>query len=237
VDDNRLVNGLWIEGPLSRMELLTLKSFMAHGHQFILWAYGRIPTPLPEGVELRNASEIIPPEQVFCYTKGPHPGSFAGFSDIFRYKLLYERGGWWVDMDITCLKPLEFCQPYVFRRHVYASVVGNLLKVPPRSKLMLDCYEWTREHVKADNTDWLKPVRILGTNIFTLHLQNYIVHTRHFTSDCDDPVRFATTAASLDPDLYAIHWCNEWLKKLAIDKERPQEGTIYHTLLRRYGLA
>src|SRR5262249_43552223 len=30
-------------------------------------------------------------------------GSHALFSNLFRYKLLAERGGWWVDTDVICL--------------------------------------------------------------------------------------------------------------------------------------
>ena len=40
--------------------------------------------------------------------------SYAGFSNYFRYKLLLERGGWWVDLDTVCLKPFDFDDEFVF---------------------------------------------------------------------------------------------------------------------------
>ncbi len=114
--DNVVVNGMWVGAHLSLMELLTLKCFVDHGHRFLLWTYGQIPQDeLPEGVELRDASSIIPAREVFSYRRGPHAGSYAGFSDIFRYNLLHDRGGWWVDMDVACLKSFDFPEPYVFR--------------------------------------------------------------------------------------------------------------------------
>jgi hypothetical protein len=40
--------------------------------------------------------------------------TYAGFSNIFGYKLVYEKGNFWVDMDIISLKPFIFTQDYVF---------------------------------------------------------------------------------------------------------------------------
>jgi mannosyltransferase OCH1-like enzyme len=36
---------------------------------------------------------------IFHYTDC---GSYAGFADHFRYKLLLEKGGWWPDLDMPC---------------------------------------------------------------------------------------------------------------------------------------
>jgi hypothetical protein len=36
------------------------------------------------------------------------------FADLFRYKMLYERGGWWVDLDLILLRPLTHPHPYCF---------------------------------------------------------------------------------------------------------------------------
>jgi len=158
--DNKIVHGLWIGKTLSNIEILTMKSFMKHGHDFYLWVYDEIVTPIPAGVVVKDAAEIIPRRQVFCYKKhnqwGEGKGSYAGFSDIFRYKLLYEYGGWWVDMDIVLLKPLDFTEPYVFRNHDKLPVVGNVLKCPKGSKLMLDCYNKAIAEVDENNTDWFK---------------------------------------------------------------------------------
>ena len=109
-----IVHGLWIGDWLGPMQLLTIKSFMAHGYDFHLWAYNQNVAPLPAGVELKDAGELIPENQVFKYPpNGPldvsfGTGSYAGFSDIFRYKVLYEHGGWYTDMDVTCLKRPDF---------------------------------------------------------------------------------------------------------------------------------
>ena len=90
------VNALWIGKQLSKLELLTLHSFIAHGHSFKLWLYDELENDLPESIEIGDASVIIPREKVFSYRNqnsfGHGKGSYAGFSDIFRYKLLHEHG-------------------------------------------------------------------------------------------------------------------------------------------------
>jgi len=175
---DKAVHALWIGEELSPVELLCAHSFIDKGHEFHLWLYNELKTPLPKQVVLEDASEIIPVEQVFAYTKtnqfGHGKGSYAGFSDIFRYKLLHEIGGWWTDMDVVCLKPLGFEEPYVFRTHHDFPVVGNIMKCPPKSMLMLDCYNEAVAKVKADNTDWHLPIAILNKNIQKYDLGKYI---------------------------------------------------------------
>ena len=61
-----------------------------------------IPDNIPEGVIIGDANEILDKKYIFKHWSG----NYATFADIFRYKLLYERGDWWVDLDLICLKPL-----------------------------------------------------------------------------------------------------------------------------------
>ena len=70
--DNKIVNGLWIGSRLTLVELLTIRSFLYNGHDFYLWVYDEILTPLPEGVTLKDATEIIPAKDVFSYKNTNH---------------------------------------------------------------------------------------------------------------------------------------------------------------------
>ena len=111
------INGLWIGDELSPLELLCIKSYLDNGHSFHLWSYQSFQLPSWPGLTAKDANEILPEKFVFRYKNGNAfghgKGSLAGFSDIFRYKLLWEKGGWWTDMDITCLKPLDLDSEYV----------------------------------------------------------------------------------------------------------------------------
>jgi hypothetical protein len=91
----------WAGGPLSPYELLCLNSFIKCGHAFDLYAFDT-DLAVPAGVQLRDARELFGPQEFFVYEDGFGKGSPAGFANIFRYKLLAEKGGWWVDTDVVC---------------------------------------------------------------------------------------------------------------------------------------
>lgn len=102
------VSALWIGRELSPIERLTAASFIAHGHPFYLYAYREI-TGVPAGVSLVDANSVIPERDIFL-----SHGGYAHFADWFRWRLLRERGGIWVDMDVVCLRPFEFNDEVVF---------------------------------------------------------------------------------------------------------------------------
>lgn len=70
--DNLTIQGMWKGPRLSPMELLTIRSFQAHGHRFVLWLYDELETPLPPDTVTRDASEIIARDQVFGGREGVH---------------------------------------------------------------------------------------------------------------------------------------------------------------------
>ena len=212
IDDNKVVHGLWIGSELSSIELLTITSFINNGHEFNLWVYDEITTPLPDGVKLQMASAIIPEDQVFSYKNknqfGHGKGSFAGFSDIFRYKLLFDKGGWWVDMDVCCLKPFHFKGQYLFRKHHLLPAVGNIMKCPKGSAVMKACYEEAIATVQAENTDWHKPITILNKYIEQFKLEDNIRSISN-TDNWSDIVPLLNAKDISLPDWHAIHWANE----------------------------
>ncbi len=102
-ESNSKVQSLWIGPRLSTMERLCIASFVHHGHAFHLYAYDEVQN-LPDGVTILDANEILPRSSIFTYRDN---GSVAGFANHFRYKLLMDRGGWWVDLDMVCLRPFD----------------------------------------------------------------------------------------------------------------------------------
>ena len=52
--DNLVVHGMWIGERLSKLELLTIRSFLHHGHEFHLWLYDPLDTPLPSEVVIEG---------------------------------------------------------------------------------------------------------------------------------------------------------------------------------------
>ena len=127
--DNRIVQGLWVGGRLSALERLCIRSYCAHGHEFHLYHYDELRNvPRVDGLRLMNADEILPRTAMFNHRKG----RVIYFADQFRYALLSKRGGWWMDMDTVCLRPLDFAADVVLAgpgngRHLW----NWILKFPP----------------------------------------------------------------------------------------------------------
>jgi len=110
-DDNRIVRGLWIDGRLSELERLCIRSFCANGHEFHLYHYGELSNlPKADGFRLMDAADILPHSAIFRRKNG----SLAAFSDYWRWELMRQKGGWYVDMDVVCLRPFDFSADIVF---------------------------------------------------------------------------------------------------------------------------
>lgn len=234
---NSIIHGLWIGKHLTAIELLCIHSFLANGHKFHLWVYEPIETPLPEKVIVEDASKIIPREKVFCYKYsnqfGHGKGSYAGFSDIFRYKLLYEQGGWWVDMDVTCLKPFDFLEPYIFRVHHDLPVVGNIMKCPQGSALMKSCYEEAVKEIDENNTDWHKPIQILNDKIKEFGLSDYVRQLSNHDK-WNDVRKLLYRNIQLPDGWYAIHWINEEWRRNNMNKNEFYKGSALAMLYEKY---
>lgn len=247
--EGNAIHGLWIGRELSKLEQLTIRSFLRQGHPFNLWVYDELNDEVPEGVILHDAAKILPRDRIFLKEQ-PDPGSTIGrksygpFSDLFRYKLLHDEGGIWVDMDLTCLRPFDFGEPYLFRSHKIG-VMGNLLKAPKGSELMRRTFEMA-EAVADENVAWLALNRLLTKNVHDLNLSDYVRSGIVNEGDADDVISaFAASPFQRPPQgWYAIHWANEyWGTRAAAaadapfpTKDSPVPGSLLHELYRSHGL-
>ncbi|MCB9234559.1 MAG: hypothetical protein H6581_23085 [Bacteroidia bacterium] len=233
-EENRVVNALWVGKALGEMEQLTLHSFVAHGHEVKLWVYEPLPHGLPKGVFLADANQIIPENKVFHYSEdGPlawSRGSVAGFSDIFRYKLLHDRGGWWIDMDVTCLQPFDFEEPYFFRSHWKFPIIGNVMKCPAGSPLMARCYERASASVNAQNDDWDKPIRILNEEVEAFGLMKFRKIGLFNTDQAEMLKIFYDVNSPFSRDWIGVHWC-----RTSGNFEYVKDGRVW-LLLTHYGI-
>jgi hypothetical protein len=238
--DEKNINSLWIGKTLSNMELLTIKSFLNNGYNFKLWVYEKIETTLPNNLIIGDANEIIPSDKIFTYQNSSQfesgKGSFAGFSDIFRYKLLYEKGGWWVDMDVTCLAPFDVKTDYFFRAHHDLGLVGNVIKAPKGSELMKKCYEEAISTIDENNTDWHKPINILIDNVKKLRLDKYIYSNMSNTDEFDKLEKYYFGRDNFPENWLFIHWCNEVIRTFNIDKDKYFYNSSFGELLTKHDI-
>ncbi|HEY0379750.1 MAG TPA: glycosyltransferase [Pyrinomonadaceae bacterium] len=143
-DSNRIIQGLWIGAEMSVMEQLSVSSFLSNGHEYHLYVYDEMRN-VPEGAVVKDAGEILPASSIFQYK---HQASYAGFANFFRYKLLLERGGWWVDTDVVCLKPFDFAGAHVFATEMCRGeevVTSGIIKAPVGSPVMAYAWEVCRK--------------------------------------------------------------------------------------------
>ena len=87
-----MIQSLWLGGPLTCIERVALASYVAQGYDVSLYHYDPVEGA-PPGVRLLSAEEILPRSRIFFYSEaaGAGVGSPAGFSNLFRYRLLQQR--------------------------------------------------------------------------------------------------------------------------------------------------
>src|SRR4029079_12546124 len=83
---------LWVGEGFGAVERACLRSVVRQGHRLTLYCY-REPIGIPDGVELQDASQVLPATAVMRHRRG----SVAPFSDWFRYELLKRGLGTWID--------------------------------------------------------------------------------------------------------------------------------------------
>jgi len=233
-----VIYGLWIGSELSTMEILSMRSFLAHGHEYHLYVYEEIAN-VPPGIVVKDASTIIPYDKVFKIA-----GSYAGFSDGFRYKLLLSQPGFWADTDVICIKPFVFEQELVFATEripnstaikVASCVIGVR---QPNSEVMAYCYERTL-NVDLDNYRW----GMIGPDLVTqavkvLGLQNFIQPPEVFCAiDYWNWSWFTRPFLTLNlshPAIYAVHlWHQMWKVNKVDENAQFPPNCVYEQLKRQ----
>jgi hypothetical protein len=231
------IQGLWVGPRLSVMERLSIASFLKNGHPYVLYTYGAVEG-LPEGASLKDANEILPSSAIFTY---PQYATCSGFSNFFRYKLLLERGGWWADTDVICLKPFGFDAEFVFssERGGAGPIVNvGVIKVPADSSVMQ--YAWEAcSRMDPTRLQWSQCGPLLaGAAVETCCLQTYVQSPEVFC-----PIHFSEWRSILDPaatwrfgeTTRAIHcWNEQWRRN-----NQPKDSTydprcLYEKLKERY---
>jgi hypothetical protein len=236
---NEIIQSMWVGPRLSVMEQLSIRSYLQNGHKFHLYAYHPVEN-VPEGAEIKDANEIVPEAKIWTYS---NPGfghqSYAGFADVFRYRLLFKKGNWWVDTDSICLKPFDFPEVMVFSSETGGPNCGNL-KAQPGTKI----YEWLVQQTETVNPamgwGFIGP-RLIRQAIARFGHQNLVKPWEMFC--CVPYDALARTMTEPDPtwqaplQSYAAHLWNEAWRSAKINKDAVYHpDSIYEKLKARYGL-
>ncbi len=133
---------LWMRGELSFLEQLCVQSFLDAGHHVVLYSYDHIGR-VPEGVERRDASDILPETGFLVHER---TGSPALHSDLFRYKLLEQTDRTiWADTDAYCLKRFQPKDGHLYGWESAHHVNGGVLALPQDSATLAALLDFTRD--------------------------------------------------------------------------------------------
>lgn len=140
------VRALWVGPRLSRIERLSLASFLAAGHPVELFTYGPV-AGVPAGVSVRDGEDVLPRSAIRRYgpTAGEGQGSWAFFANLFRYQLLLQRGGWWVDTDVVACRPLPRAGERFFAYESADVINTAVLRLPAGDPLAEELLATTAE--------------------------------------------------------------------------------------------
>ncbi len=133
---------LWMEGPLSYLEQLCVKSFVDAGHEVVLYHYGDVYN-VPDGVEMDDAGQFLPRDGFLVHKR---TGSPALHSDVFRYKMLKaSRNMIWADTDAYCYRPFETPNGHFYGWESKTHINGGVLGLPHDSETLDALLEFTSD--------------------------------------------------------------------------------------------
>jgi len=226
-----LIQCLWIGPRLSAMERTCLASFLRLGHEVHLYTYGDVDN-IPPGTVVRNGREILPAERIFRYREHD---SVSGFSNFFRYKLLLERGGWWVDTDLVCVKPFDFDGDYVFSSEGAGVVNCGAIRAAPGSEAM--AFAW-------DFCNARDPVTLkwgeTGPALMKQVIERFALHDRVQPPHVFCPIAWPewrriidAEAPELPAESRAVHLWNELWRRNGADKDGTYDPRSLYERLKR----
>jgi len=238
--NNRVIQSLWVGTELSNNELLCLNSFIYHHHEFHLYVYDEI-VKIPRGIVVKDANDIIP---AACLFKDSFD-TYASFSDWFRLKLLFQKGGWWVDMDIVCLRPFELCGEYCFSSEWNCTTNGKVLtntciKSPSGATCMGELIQLIEKRIqRKEPVNWgeLGVFLLRDTTAASEDVKKYMADPAVFC-----PVNYFDLSRLISADEYiqedetlAVHLWNELWRRGYLDKNATYHpDSLYEQLKRKY---
>jgi hypothetical protein len=221
-----IVKSFWYGGALSPIEWLCLQSFVDRGISFHLYVYDE-SLEVPTGVVLKDARAFYPEDRVFFYRDGEKRGSVSAFSNVFRYKLLLETGGWWVDMDVLYTgHAVPETDQFFGEQRPNGKINCAIIRFEKGSEIMHRCLEAAER--RGTDVSWGET----GPNLLTQVLREEERATRAFPAEYSYPVSWTEALWTYLPAKRAeiekrvetanapfLHLWNEVLSRAGLQKD------------------
>lgn len=242
------VRFFWVGPPLSAYEILSLKSFLSAGARVILYAYDK-SLAVPDGVELRDAAEVLPLDIFNRYNSG-NAKAWARHSDLFRYVMLEKFGGWYADLDIVCLADALPQGEVYFGRANEARIFAGLLKFPKGAAVLKELVaEAERLLPQADTMTEDKARAMIGTPLLSRMLQQHGLDRLAAPTRDAYAIPFNEALAFFDPEqceallarlegcTFTHLWNGAWAALRIPKNYGPPRGSLLDVLFARFGIA
>jgi hypothetical protein len=244
---NKSIQSLWIGDTFSNIEKLSAASFIKNGHEYNLYCYNDIKN-LPDGIKILDANDIIPESEIFCYQVGIGKGSFSAFSNFFRYKLIYEKGGYWADTDVICIKNFSPEEDYVFSKEI--ECVQNGIEYgehtascffysKPKADFLKACYDECLTKDK-NSLQWGE----VGPKLFNKKIEEFNLNKYLKSYSVFNPIPWNQIVILFDPNFdyeyiinnsYCIHLWNEVWRRNDVNKNMKfADGCLFEKLKKDY---
>lgn len=240
------VSALWIGNSISDLEKVCIKSFLDHGYDYHLYCYNKDIDNLPEGVTLRNGNKILNKDKIFRYKSGFNAGSFSGFSNLFRYKLLYEKGGTWVDTDLCLLEDnLNFKKGNVFVTEVGEPPDGKFASSLMRAKKGCPVFKFCLKKFSEVDTDFIVHGET-GPELVTKAVKKLDLKTNpnvelksgdnYYPIHWEKSERLFYDEIDINDGWITLHFWNAWVtSELGLDKNSQYpKWSVFERLKERY---
>ena len=249
-----IVQSLWIGNTLTNIERAALLSFIKNGYSYHLYVYEHVEN-VPDEISIKDGNEILDSSEIFRYKNN----SVSAFSNLFRFCLLYKKGGWWVDTDMFCIKKYIPTTPYVFVSEpdiLYKNSVVNAGAIfcKKGDPILLEAIKICRLNKKKilnGEIPWgLGPFTVKHI-VKKYNLEKY-VKTWKFSNICNNhhficllnknfklsnsiQNKFYNDLQNLSEETFFIHTWNEKFRSNNINKNGPfQENSILDQLFQLY---
>lgn len=248
-----VINSLWIGERLGAVHAACLRSFVKHGHDVVLHSYGR-PIDTPEGVRMFDARRLMNESEI---VRHKNSGSLALASDIYRYRILNNDMGMYVDCDVYCVRPFDF-QDYLFGYEYIDKFNCAVLNLPAKSpvlKSIMDASEdpffippWIK-YKKKIRDKFLKriglgrPVSerkwgVIGPDLLTYYVKHYGLDSMAQAVDAFYPLHHDHIAllwseglgvdSLITKNTYGVHLYNSFIEKM--NKEILPDTPLYEII-------
>ena len=232
---------LWVKAPMSRLEYLCMKSFVDHGYRLLVWSYDD-SLEIPDKAILRDANKVVDQSKLFLNRRG----SYAGFSDYFRYKVLNRFGGLYADTDVIAVRPAqelpkkqflvtEYTRKKAFNRYINGNVIYN--PNPCKGNVIDLALAYTRRFPKAD-VEWAEiGPDLLSAIVHIYPRHDFVIQPPVFANplawwECPQKL-LQDDSEGLSEKTFFLHCYNEMWREAGVDKNKAvlQQGTLLSKLL------